>query len=304
MFGYTRPQKLDLTLREGRHYTAHYCGLCFALARDYGIFWRALTNFESTLLVLLMSAQLRTDPSFRAAFCPVSAFRRFSIVSEDQDFMSLAAAFTVVMADLKSLDAMRDGSVAACPARVVGRKAFAKARRTLTDASFDIAPLLQADARLAQLEAEAANRPGSIALDELASPTADGLGHVFAHTASATGRDENAGALARLGRAVGRLVYLGDCLDDLVRDARRGAFNGLRACMMAEPGSMDLAGGPVGAADAANALSYAIARCNVEARIALSQLSLGRYRSILENIILLGLDAQVRRSLSRRTKKE
>ena len=97
---------------------------------------------------------------------------------------------------------------------------------------------------------------------------------------------------------MGRLVYLGDCLEDVARDAKRGAFNGLSACMMVDQTSAELSPG------AADALSYMIARCNVEARHALSQLTLNRYRPIIENIILLGLDIRVRRLLQARTKKE
>ena len=298
LFGYARPQKLDLTLRQSHHYTAHYCGLCFALAREYGTLWRALTNFESTLLVLLMSAQADPDPSFRRTFCPVSAFCRFAIVNEHEGFMTLGAAFTVCMAELKSLDSVRDGSLLARPARAMGSRQFAKARHILAERSFDIAPLLQADDRLAELEAEAGAAPGSVTFDELTAPTADGLAHVFTYTGVLTDRDESCASLERLGRAVGRLVYLGDCLEDLARDAKRGAFNGLRACMMAEQDSAELSRG------AADALSYVIARCNVEARNALSQLTLHRYRPIIENIILLGLDARVRRLLSARTPKE
>ena len=298
MFGYARPQKLDLTLRQSHHYTAHYCGLCFALAQEYGTLWRALTNFESTLLVMLMSAQAGPDPSFRKTFCPVSAFRRFAIVAEHEGFMAMGAAFTLCMAELKSLDSVRDGSLLARPARAMGSRQFSRARQVLAERSFDIAPLLQADDRLAQLETEASAAPGSIAFDELTAPTADGLAHVFTYTGVLTARDDNYASLTRLGRAVGRLVYLGDCLEDLARDVRRGAFNGLIACMMADPDSNELSGG------AADALSYLNARCSVEARNALSQLTLYRYRPIIENIILLGLDARIRRLLQARTKKE
>jgi len=245
-----------------------------------------------------MSAQADEDPSFRRTFCPVSALGRFSIVSEREDSVTLGAAFTVCMAELKSLDSMRDGSLVARPARAVGNRRFSRARDALAERSFDIAPLLQADDRLAELEAEASAAPGSITFDELTAPTADGLAHVFAYTGVLTGRDESCASLARLGRAVGRLVYMGDCLEDLSRDVRRGAFNGLRASVMAEQDSAELSRGT------ADALSYVIARCNVEARNALSQLTLHRYRPIIENIILLGLDARVRRLLCARTRKE
>ena len=212
--------------------------------------------------------------------------------------MTLGAAFTVCMAELKSLDSLRDGSLSARPARAIGSRQFRRARHVLAERSFDIVPLLQADDRLAKLEADASAAPGSITFDELTAPTADGLAHVLAYTGVLAGQDDSCTGLARLGRAVGRLVYLGDCLEDLARDARRGAFNGLSACMMADQDSAELSPG------AADALSYVIARCNVEARNALSQLTLHRYRPIIENIVLLGLDARVRRLLQARTRKE
>jgi hypothetical protein len=124
MFGYTKPHKRrnpadgkdtpqhgnrafsSLTVREACCYKAHYCGLCFALSRQYGPLWRACANFDSTLLVLLMSAQWPHDPTFAKVLCPLGSYRKYYVIDGENLFVKIGSALTVAMVDLKSQDAL------------------------------------------------------------------------------------------------------------------------------------------------------------------------------------------------------
>lgn len=48
MFGYVRPNRDELKVRELRDYEALYCGLCRALGRRHGFFARFFLNYDFT----------------------------------------------------------------------------------------------------------------------------------------------------------------------------------------------------------------------------------------------------------------
>jgi hypothetical protein len=54
MFGYIRPLKGELKLREFEKFRACYCGLCSALGKEYGITSRLILNYDFFFLAALM----------------------------------------------------------------------------------------------------------------------------------------------------------------------------------------------------------------------------------------------------------
>ena len=49
MFGYVRPYKDELRVREYEQYKAIYCGLCRALGKNYGVLSRLTLSYDCTL---------------------------------------------------------------------------------------------------------------------------------------------------------------------------------------------------------------------------------------------------------------
>jgi len=283
VFGYTKPYSLDLTVRQNIHYKAHYCGLCFALSKYYGLPFRACTNFDSALLTLIISAQWPEPPLFREVFCPIGSHKKYYVIDSDELFMKLGSAFTVVMMDLKTQDSLEDGVRMARIPRFICGQAFARARSTLHENLFDTSSLINIQEYQKELESAAVGSKSRVSFDELAAPTGQGLAKVFEYTATLCGLPGNAKPLRQIGNAVGKMIYATDCLEDLKKDISKHRFNALETCSMVIPNP------PTITAQAFEGLKYLSNRCQAEIAYALKQLELLRYRPIIENILLTSL---------------
>ena len=67
MFGYVRPNRDELKVRELRDYEALYCGLCHALGRRHGFFARFFLNYDFTFLAMLLDG---SKPTAEQKRCP------------------------------------------------------------------------------------------------------------------------------------------------------------------------------------------------------------------------------------------
>ena len=54
MFGYVRPRKDELKVRDWEAYQAVYCGLCHTLGRRYGLLPRMFLNYDFVFLVMVL----------------------------------------------------------------------------------------------------------------------------------------------------------------------------------------------------------------------------------------------------------
>ena len=56
MFGYIKPYRPELKLRELEEYKAVYCGLCKELGRSYGIFARFTLSYDFAFLAMVLTS--------------------------------------------------------------------------------------------------------------------------------------------------------------------------------------------------------------------------------------------------------
>lgn len=280
MFGYTKPIALDLTIRENNNYTAHYCGLCGSLSRNYGMMWRMATNYESTLLMLLISGQLEADPQYQKEFCFLRA-KRCLILKRSTFTAKTGAALTVILGTLKLRDSARDGVRGSSLVSRLLNGSEAKAVSYLKEQKFNLEFLNQLDVKQEQIETSYIQSNEPLNFDEIAGLSGDGLGLVFAHTGKMTNNLVNVSYLQRLGCAIGRVIYTIDCLEDLDRDLKHGNFNGLVASGMIEDQKL--------AHSSKKALEYMWRRTADEINTCLIHIEVYRFGRILENIICEGL---------------
>ena len=73
MFGYVRPNRDELKVRELRDYEALYCGLCHALGRRHGFFARLFLNYDFTFLAMLLDG---SKPTAERKHCPARLWCR------------------------------------------------------------------------------------------------------------------------------------------------------------------------------------------------------------------------------------
>ena len=67
MFGYVRPWRDELKVRQNRDYEALYCGVCHALGKRHGFLARMFLNYDFTFLAMLLDGP---TPEPAPARCP------------------------------------------------------------------------------------------------------------------------------------------------------------------------------------------------------------------------------------------
>lgn len=272
MFGYVKPYNPELRVRELEEYKAVYCGLCKQLGRSFGVFARFTLSYDFAFLAMLKTAlDSEICPETERCACIAHPFCKRIRVRENAA-MQMAARAAMISVYYKLLDDRADegffrriGAALLLPfAKRARRKALAFADGAAADEA-----AAKMSAAQAQLETEKCPIP-----DAAAEPTANFLAAVLKNCAATA---EQAAVLERFGYLLGRYIYLCDALDDLEDDRRRGRYNPF------------LYAGGEAAIAAKNALFLTTAELSDDFDL----LELHRYEGILENIIRIGLRAEV-----------
>lgn len=236
MQGYLTPNRLDLTIRQNRHYFHSLCGLCQQLKQDYGSVARFLVNRDALILQLLTEAQLSQQPPSQKIRCGVQPLLHSATANPKA--AKFAAAVTVMMFWGKLTDTIQDakgffGFFSRSVAKFIlwkYRHKIKKAENVLRELDFDVQVIYDLFEQQQKLEQSAEFS----SLDEAAEPTAHGLAALFAHTAILANCLENIDSLKRLGKEVGAMLYILDARDDLSKDIKQKHFNPLSKVFDAE----------------------------------------------------------------------
>lgn len=215
MFGYIRPVRAELLVKEAEFYDAVYCGLCRFSGKRITHFSRFLLNYDFTALALLRMSLGDEKPVVGKGRCPYK-LRKKPIVLCDDGYRYVCAAFGL-FCYYKWQDDLHDepkkrkrfGKRLLSPLFARIRK---KALRLGIDETMIAAPL----ARLHELEAQ-----GCVSPDEAADTFAKLMADVAANGLSGNNRE----IAAQCGYHIGRFVYLIDAFDDLRDDEESGNYN-------------------------------------------------------------------------------
>ncbi len=104
MFGYIKPVKCELKVKEYDYYRAAYCGLCNALKQNCGIFSRFVLSYDFVFLALLLSENKIEEKQHKRR-CMVCPKGRMCVSSDVYDFVS---DFCVILSYLKIEDDIKD----------------------------------------------------------------------------------------------------------------------------------------------------------------------------------------------------
>ena len=154
MFGFIRPVKAELRVKEADRFQQVYCGLCHAIRAEYGRFYTLFLSYDMTFFALVAgSEEAETAPPCRKR-CDASPFRRKSCAEPD-DALRLAADASILLTYHKFQDDLADekGAKRALAALLcrLGRRGYEKARVRMPEADEDIRQALE---DLRRLEAE------------------------------------------------------------------------------------------------------------------------------------------------------
>ncbi len=267
MFGYVRPWRDELKVRQNRDYEALYCGVCHALGKRHGFVARMFLNYDFTFLAMLLDGS-KPEPAARR--CPARLWcrKKNCVLSAGVD---AAADAGTILSYWKLRDTVADSSFfKGLPARLLSlllRRGYKKAAAARPE--FD-AQVRQCLAELTALEGEKCP-----SMDR----TADTFARLLAGAAPPSGDSARDRAMEQLLYHVGRWIYLVDAWDDLEDDKRTGAYNPILARFdgRAEEGRETLR------TTLRHSLNLA---CS-----AMALLELGHWQETVENILYLGLPA-------------
>ncbi len=217
MFGYVRPLRSELKVRDDDLYRAAYCGLCRCLRRRYGAAAPMTLSFDCVFLALLLWEPER-DFVLSEGHCLGNPLKKRPMCGEGPA-LDRAADVGVVLSWWKLRDDLRDGGFwAGLPAR--GAKAALRgAYRAARE-------------RLPEFDAAAGSCLGELGrLERENCPSIDRTADAFARLlrAAAPAEDPRARVLEQLLYHLGRWIYLIDARDDLREDLEAGRYNPVAA---------------------------------------------------------------------------
>ncbi len=224
MFGSLRIDDSLLTQEDRASYRAHFCGTCHAMREFGGRACSLLTNYDETVLTVLVAGLERRDGSFERRSCTALPVKKVGVASIAPDHARFVAAATVAAVGAKLRDDVDDDrSLRARFTLRLLRSRERRAWRTLSECGLspDVFRSLPRRQQRAELQVGAT-------LAELAAPSADLLGATFARCAQICDRADAVESMRALGRGLGTFVYLWDAVEDLDEDKRRGRFNAIQ----------------------------------------------------------------------------
>ena len=268
MFGYVRPFRDELKVRELRDYEALYCGLCQTLGRRHGFLARMFLNYDFTFLAMLLDGD---KPVTERHPCPARFWCRKKNCAMAGGADAAADAGTI-LTYWKLRDTVMDGSFwKRTLARALSwlfRRSYRRAAASRPDFDRAVRENLE---QLQILEWE-----GCASLDR----TADTFAKILSAAAPQSDDSDHDRALEQLLYHVGRWIYLVDAWDDLEEDRRQNGYNPISARF---PGQE---------AENEDYLRITLRHSLNLARSAGALLDLGHWQRTVENILYLGLPAE------------
>ena len=278
MFGYVRPFKSELLVREYDQYKAAYCQLCRALKDHYGRAASFTLSYDCTFYALLMLSTREAKLSLHHGRCVMNPLKRCDFLESDGEAYHKAAALSVLLTYHKLRDNLEDDSFF----KSLGSRLFLpfvsrKARKAAEEYPF----LAQEAQKAMDGQRQAEENAGGV--DACAEPTANLLAALFRELAC----DSLQGAaLERFGYFLGRWVYLMDAADDLLDDLKEGAFNPFIP-RLGLSGKTELTPQERKAAD--QACNQTLNATAAQMLLAFNLMELRNFGPILENVVTKGL---------------
>lgn len=291
MFGYVRPEKPEMKIREYEAYKAIYCSLCRSLGKEYGVFARFALNYDCTFLVLLYHALHPTCVEFEKKRCTCNPLKSCRYVNGPQTALHYGATATVLMTEQKLRDTVSDENFF--------RRWSARWMLWLTRASRKKAA--KADPELHTFLQEQMAKQQSVEGAEVFAgldPAADASGKMLEYLLTRMADDPRSrSVLSVLGYQMGRWVYFMDAADDLEKDLQRDSFNPFVLRY-----GLSRSSSPETLREVREEANHLLNACVAQILSAYQLLEFQQSQPILTNILELGLAAAQRKMIMREEK--
>lgn len=279
MFGYIKADKPEMKIKEFEIYKAVYCSLCKELGKSYGLLSRFTLSYDFTFLALLNMSLKSSCGGFERKRCAFNPLKKCNYC-KDSDDLKMPSAAAMIMLYYKLKDNVADekgikklGYYLLLP---IFSGAHKKAKKNFPELEEIVEGYIVEQSRL--------ERAGCQKLDEIADPTAKALSRIFMLCSDEQNEKR---ILERMGYCMGRYIYILDTACDLEDDIKKGSYNVLKYECTEDK------------------LQYIKERvvpqlyfCVNEAAKAYELLDVKKYKTILGNIIFLGMEDTFKKELN------
>ena len=225
MYGYVKPYRPELKVREHEHYKAAYCGLCHALKRKYGLLSRFLVNYDFALLAIVLHAMDFSPCKYERKRCMASPHKRKCICVQNSA-VDFTATATVILAYWKICDNIADKSffkgLVYRALKVINGGAYKKAKKELPQFVDAVRASIN---RLCELE-----KVNEKSIDRVADTFAELLSSLSDYFE----KDTSKRISKELFYHIGRVIYILDALFDMEEDEKSGNYNPILTGKMSE----------------------------------------------------------------------
>lgn len=276
MFGYVRPEKELLLMRDFNRYRSIYCGLCKTIKERYGNLPRLTVTYDMTFLATLLLSLSREDSEIVREGCLLNPMTKKAI-SKNHPALDFAADGSIILAYYSALDNAQDEKpVKGRFQSLLLKRSGRKAGRLHPELSAKIEVILQelSEIEKGDYDPAAADIFGRL-LAEVFTEGARLLDH--------PDRELLIRVLPDVGFALGKWIYLLDAFDDREDDLHNKQWNPL--LKFSEP-------------DSRNFVEETLRECEEEVDRLLALLPYQRDGVIIGNIATIGLPGTRERVLA------
>ncbi|WP_448375426.1 DUF5685 family protein [Fervidobacterium sp.] len=208
MFGYVKPMKIELKLRELNEFKAFYCGVCTSLQRARYLA-KFFLSYDSIFFALLLTSLKGKTLSYRKRFCEIG-FRKVAYFESDD--ISLAATNFILLLKYKLLDDVKDERNFVKLVLLSILKNFPGENPHLEER---LTGLLAELGILERYQVPSIDQPANIFGEIVA---------IFFHNLEDISPEQKV-VLVNLAKHVGRWIYVLDAFDDLEKDVQKRNYN-------------------------------------------------------------------------------
>jgi len=214
MFGYIRPVKSELYVKDSEFYSSVYCGLCRYGGKNISHLTRWLLNYDFVLLALLRMSLTDEKVCVQRKRCPYKLKKR-NCACADESYSFVCSAFGLLTYG-KVLDDIKDEKGIKRFLKRITKPIFKHIKKK-SDNFEGLNDIVQKglDAT-ANAEANKCDSPDR---------AADGFAVMMKEIASYGLEGEKKLIAEHCGYHIGRFIYLADAYDDLESDAKSGNYN-------------------------------------------------------------------------------
>ena len=288
MFGYVKPDKPELKIKDYETYKAIYCSLCRTLGKEYGLLARFLLTYDAAFYALLKKSVLQTKPDCAyKGVCRFNPLKKCNYIDTDS-YLKDAAALTVIMFYYKVLDNINDGKpLKRLASRLVYPYIKIKFNKAVKKYSKYNDIIKVSTDEQTRIESEKTD-----SIDIAAHPTAVSLQKIFSDGIE---NETQKRIVERIGYCLGRWVYLMDAFDDLENDIKAGAYNPF--ALKYKLDKSFLTGDNKAIEDDIIKSIHLTAN---ETGLALELLDKNCYKPLIENIIFDGMEAELLKIINKK----